>query len=1196
MIIHDMFLKPIDRDLKGVIKVEQDDEATVFQELDEYVVTKELTKHFQRFFSSYVRSIHAPTDKMGVWISGFFGSGKSHFLKILAYILENRTVCDRTAVSFFTDGSKISDNFLIGDIQRASQVSSEVILFNIDSKSGGNRKTNKKAILDVFVRVFNEHLGFCGSYPFVADLEDQLSQKGLYDQFTEEFEALNGKSWVAKRDGFYFIQDEVVSTLQHIGFMSEAAARNWCEKADENYVLSIEQFACRIREYCERRGKDHHIVFLVDEIGQYIGDDSQLMLNLQTLTEDLGTKCKGKAWVIVTSQQDIDAVTKVKGNDFSKIQGRFDTRLALSSANVGEVIRLRLLAKQEGCVPELQALYDEKESILKNLIVFSDGAAEMKIYAGRDDFSAVYPFIPYQFNLLGSVLKSIREHGASGKHLSEGERSMLGLFQDAAKSVMGESVGVLVSFDRFYETLHHFLDHSHASVILQAKENGNLEAFDVAVLKTLFMLKYVKELPTNTENLVTLLVGSVDEDRLALQGSVSASLKRLLSETLIQKNGNVYEFLTNEEQEVNRAIFREVVDDGEITRDVSEVIFGDILSEVTKASGSSNRYTYEFDRCVDGTNYKNTRRYELLLSVVTPANTDVSGEDALRRLSDDMRTVVVQLKGDGLYLKEAREELQIQKYLQRLGTGTSAYAEIREKKIRERSEKRDRMRMYLVDALQYADIFVGGEMLSVPRESPDVRVRSALTKLVETAFLKLSYMDAAPSSNDIANVLKGGRQGTLVEVETGKQANELAVKEIFGRIRERERVHQQTTLKDLQDLFTKIPYGYRKDDVSWIVAVLFSQNAIQMRFHGEILKNVPDSSSKIEQYLVKSEFAGQLVLEVREKISQQYIRGAKDLLKELYGFSPEKEEEDYLMEVFCSRTAERISTMKEYLTECETSRMVSGKDEKSGLPGKGELENGIGIFQDALSEENPLMFFRYLNAHKDELLDADEDLRPVLGFYEGEQKGIFVRGLEILNRFTRNQAYLQSDEELCEVATKIRSIVEMPHPYGRVKDLRPLLQTFGVKYAVVRDKARADAHTIVDEDFRDVTSYLAELGLTDTELSGNISMQFAELRMNIENEEDIGSLRNIGREESELVKQSLIERIQEHVRKQVATSRSPDVPVVPVQKKEIHVSLRELQKGLQMRLESPEDVEEYVSDMKRKLLAKLKEDSVLYIG
>ena len=148
----------------------------------------------------------------------------------------------------------------------------------------------------------------------------------------------------------------------------------------------------------------------------------------------------GKAWVIVTSQQDIDSITKVKGNDFSKIQGRFDTRLSLSSANVDAVIKKRILEKTEPAAQALRLLYEQKATIIKNLIVFND-TAEKKLYASAEDFAEVYPFVPYQFNLLSSVLTSIRTHGASGKHLSGGERSMLALFKESAVNVMNEEAG-----------------------------------------------------------------------------------------------------------------------------------------------------------------------------------------------------------------------------------------------------------------------------------------------------------------------------------------------------------------------------------------------------------------------------------------------------------------------------------------------------------------------------------------------------------------------------------------------------------------------------------------------------------------------------------------------------------------------------------------------------------------------------------
>ena len=103
MRIYDMFAKKIDRPITGVIKVGQIADSDKKQELEEYVVTRELTKHFRDFFENYSKSIDTPTDEMGVWISGFFGSGKSHFLKILSYILDNTVVDGKHAIDYFKE-------------------------------------------------------------------------------------------------------------------------------------------------------------------------------------------------------------------------------------------------------------------------------------------------------------------------------------------------------------------------------------------------------------------------------------------------------------------------------------------------------------------------------------------------------------------------------------------------------------------------------------------------------------------------------------------------------------------------------------------------------------------------------------------------------------------------------------------------------------------------------------------------------------------------------------------------------------------------------------------------------------------------------------------------------------------------------------------------------------------------------------
>ena len=120
MQIKDRFEKNINRNINGVVKVKDEKETVLKQELEEYVVTKELKPHFHKFFNNFSESFEESTNKMGVWISGFFGSGKSHFLKILSYLLANKEVDGKTALKYFTDDGKIKDNMVLADMKLAA--------------------------------------------------------------------------------------------------------------------------------------------------------------------------------------------------------------------------------------------------------------------------------------------------------------------------------------------------------------------------------------------------------------------------------------------------------------------------------------------------------------------------------------------------------------------------------------------------------------------------------------------------------------------------------------------------------------------------------------------------------------------------------------------------------------------------------------------------------------------------------------------------------------------------------------------------------------------------------------------------------------------------------------------------------------------------------------------------------------------
>ena len=586
MNIENIFSKQLVRDINGVVKAEQLDDACVFVELDEYVITKELDRHFRHFFETYVPAIKnrnpAAAGKIGVWVSGFFGSGKSHFIKILSYLLENRSVQkdgqNYLAIDFFRE--KINDAMLFGDIHSAVSKPTDVILFNIDSRA--NTDAGDNAILKVFLKVFNERVGYCADFPHIAHLERELDKRNQYQAFKDKFFEMTGSAWESQRDAYDFYRDELSQSLASASNQSLESTRQWVEQLENNFPLDIRNFCKWVNDYLETHA-DRNILFLVDEVGQFIGQNTQMMLKLQTMTEDLGTFCNGRAWVIVTSQADIEAaigqLKKTSGDDFSKIQGRFYTRLQLSSSNTSEVIQKRLLEKTAAASEALANVFAEKGDILRNQLTFDKTTtASLHGYVDAPTFIDNYPFVPYHYQLVQKVFESIRTKGATGKHLAMGERSLLDAFQSAAKQVKDQGIGVLIPFYCFYSPIEGFLEPAVKRTIDQACELNVLTEFDGKLLKTLFLIRYVDVLKSTLDNLVTLCIDQIDTDKIALRKQIEESLNRLERQMLIARNGDEFVFLTNEEKEIENEILHTDVEPSELTNKLSTLIFDGLLS------------------------------------------------------------------------------------------------------------------------------------------------------------------------------------------------------------------------------------------------------------------------------------------------------------------------------------------------------------------------------------------------------------------------------------------------------------------------------------------------------------------------------------------------------------------------------------------------------------------------------------------
>ncbi len=1217
-----MFEKEIDRDIQGVIIVGQSEAENVAQELDEYVVTKELQKHFADFFSAYKKGIVGTTPKMGVWISGFFGSGKSHFLKILSYLLANKSVGDKKAIDYFADDSltegkpKIIDRIVLADMKLAADTDTDVVLFNIDSKSDSNSKQNKDAIVNVFLKVFNEMQGFCGAMPFLADLERKLTEEGQYNEFKQKFEEVYGEAWEDSRQDFDFIQDDVVEVLTGMDFMSEAAARNWCEKAAEPYQISIEDFAKRVKAYIDRKGNNHHVVFLVDEIGQYIGEDSKLMLNLQTVTEELGKECMGKAWVIVTSQQDIDSVTKVKGNDFSKIQGRFDTRLSLSSANVDEVIKKRILEKKETPAQTLRLLYGQKATIIKNLITFNDGV-EKKLYADENDFACVYPFVPYQFNLLASVLTSIRTHGASGKHLSEGERSMLAMFKESAMEYKECEVGTIIPFHAFYDALENFLDHSHRGVIIRAYENDMInpehkeKVFTVDVLKVLFMIKYVdKVVVANIDNITSLMAKGIDDDRIALKGKVEDALKVLMRQNLVQKNGDIYVFLTDEEQEINREIESQSVEMAEIINKVSEMIYEDIFTDKKyKYPAFNGRYSFNFNQIVDDRPYKPTQNFDVGVRILTPASDYGTDETTLRMVSGQGREVLVVLPDDRAFMDEIQRYLKIEKYL-RLNTSSalSKYESIKEAKRLEMRERNANAKLFLTESLKDAVIYVNGDRAQINVKEVSARINEALGRLVKTVYHKLNYIDAAMGEDEIRKLLKTSNQLTL-NLEGGTEPNIHALDDVLQYVAGNSRMHVKTSMKSIKDRFMKAPYGFVEDDVQWLVAKLFKRGELSFFVNGASVTMMNKDVEEIINYITKKAFVEKLMMEERVRVQDKDKKVVRDVLKELFHTSSPSDDEDAVMNYF-------ISFANKLITEL---RVMKKDYDRAKYPGLKVIEEGIRIMSDIVHIQFPVEFFQTVSKKQDDLLDFAEDYEPIKAFFAGEQKGIFDKSLLYLEKYDDSKTYIV-DAELENVVDAVRAIVKKDKPFADIPKLPELLKQFTDVYSKVLDDQLAPVLDAISESQKRVFEVLNTKEYKESKINAYNDM-FLEIQNGAESCTNVSTLRGYA-DRAEALKIRLLNEMDkmdqeiaikkaEEVRKKLEAEAKEngryDTDLIEQQVSKVaeengyhsqhikNVTFKKISKSSSWRIESVEDLDKHLNELRNNLLLELDDNTIVNV-
>ena len=1072
MQIKDIFEKNINRNINGVVKVNDNKENVIKQELEEYVVTKELRPHFHKFFSNFSDSFEYSTDKMGVWISGFFGSGKSHFLKILSYLLENKIVDNKNTIEYFRD--KFDDPMEFNMIEDCcSKHNNKTILFNIDSLSGDKTKT---AIKEVFAQVFYDSLGYYGRNIKVVRFEKNLDKQGKLEEFKEKFEKTSGSSWAESRDAFDLYGDLIVESLEQIG-LSKQSAENLVFSKDTE-VFNIDSLVDDIKAYVNSQGKDFRLIFMVDEIGQYIGEDMNLMLNLQTLVEDLGTKCNGKVWVIVTSQEAIDKVIKVKGDQFSKIMGRFDTRIHLTSSSVEEVVKKRLLAKNKVGSDCLSVVYESKSAALKNIFTFEQAAADLKGYNSEKSFVEVYPFVPYQFRLLQDVLNGLRTHDQAGFDTSDNSRNMLGAFRLGIIESKGNSAtafeyltvgsnnnGALFSFDRFFDTISEKLNSTTRELIdkaINASENHyGIEKYDVCILKLLYLIRYVdKFIKATVNNISILMTDSIDQDQIALRKKVAESLERLKMHNYVSKNGDVYTFLSNEEKEVEIEIQNTHVDQEELSKAIGDIIFGDIYSSKKAKYGA---YDFDFGRYVDELPIGPAANDALKFMIVTPGNPASDKDNEFQLIFDSSnsgRAICVLPNENGFYDK-LRDVAKVEKFNKTKNQTSLAQAVKSAISARVSQAKLDRAQISqsIDQALKNARFYIGGQNVTIKGASAKEKIINSLSELITEVYKELDKVTYNFSDQNEVLALFNQPEDLTGRIRTNPDAVDSLEQYLSLKYMNMATV----TVAEIYKRYQSKPYGFRGYDIAAMIVELMIDQKVVLSYNGKEFKN---KDSQICTLLFNKSYVDSVIVKQRVAIDPVLLTKCINIMKDFTGSMDVPTKED----AFISYA---INILQSCANECDD--FINNYYTHGHYPQKDAVSHAKSVYNEILLyKADSSKLLEKIREKENDLIDAQDDIADVVAFFKGTQKGIFDNALNRIAFFQDDISFINENPKAKEAMDNVVEILEMDRPFSKIALLPSYVQTLESIHNDLLEQKKEKALNKIEEVKVELNGYVKD--------------------------------------------------------------------------------------------------------------------------
>lgn len=1160
MMIGDLFAKDVSRAIEGVIKA--DDAKHLATEIDEYVLTGETAAALSELLETYTDPVYNGGN--GVWISGFFGSGKSHLLKMLAFLLGDvpgRLSARKDATDAFKKKAEAEkDAFLQGKLTQVEHIPATSLLFNIDQKAPLIDKNQTDALLQVFVKVFNEARGYYAGEPSVARFERDLDRRGLLEDFQQVFSQIAGVPWEQGREEGILQEHNVTRAFSQV--TGEPASESILSRYEEQYSLSIEDFADEVAQWLEAQPEAHRLLFMVDEVGQFIGSNTKLMLNLQTIVETLSTRCNGRAWVCVTSQEDMDSVigdrTRTQGNDFSKIQARFATRMKLTSHDVEEVVKKRLLSKNADAEAALDPLYDEFHTSFRALFDFVDGSKTYRNYDTRDRFTQVYPFVPYQFPFFQAALVGLSEHNVfEGRHASVGERSMLGVVQDVATHLKESTVGAVVSFDAMFTGIRQAVKSAATRNIATAEAQlpeGPVRDVAVRLLKALFLVKYVGDFSATPRNLTVLLYNRFGQDLTELNRQVSQALDLLEQQTYIQRNGSAYEYLTNEEQDIENEIKSTDVDSDEISKLLASVISQDVVRG-TSVRHSVTGGAFKYQMLLDEIPY--SRAQPLAVHYISSA-LGLSREAIVAQSigRDELRVL---LADDSRMYQDLRLLVQTDKYV-RLRAGSSltdSQSHILDSKKRQNSKRRKELTTRVKQAISDSELIIGGASIATSAADPVQRVQEGMEQLITRTYPYLSLLGSIQySESDIARVASD--DPALLDRST--DTLQPLAEEIHTWISSQRALGVRTTVKQVVSYFEGKPYGWTLESILCALTRLVATSRVSMTLDGSTVKR-----TELPAVLRNGKKHEAIAVAPQRSFDATIVSGLRSFAQEFFATGQLPNDPMELADDVGKRLEDEYRTLKQ---QQDTFVNI--------YPFLAVLNAPLTLIREVMGGDSE-WYLDQFSAHTDDLLDAKQGvIDPVTQFLAGSQKTIYDDAVRLLSERKDTLRYLKTDE-----ASRVESLLADQNIF-RGQRMRHLKDAAGELRAAtdrILTDERTEATVLIHERANDLRSSAAWEHATDATRT-KVDRRIDVATQQVVEAVSVPVIRQLAREFDEESYDELLAAL-EADRRTAENNAEASTPIPPAP---IVVPLRQLPHPRKRVLRTPADVDAYIDELRDILL------------